>query len=615
MTRPKISRREFLRLSTIAAAGAVVVACTKPTEAPKTTPKPGEPTATPKAGETPAPAKWPRGEVPRNRTVIFMNGGGGGEFGNVGIQNGYATGFSHQQGHATHYEAMFYYAALADKTYSHLAESFEYNADATELTIHVRKGIEWSDGKPFTAKDIAFTFNQMIAKSPDLRDSARVKTLTKEVVAPDDYTVKFILTAPNWRYHDTECTARFDRGPYIVPEHIYKDVQGDWREFKFNKDENPDWPVVTGAWKISVDEITHRYFDLRDDWWAVKTGFMAKPQVERFIDIPFTDDTKAAQLVINNEIDYCLDLRPRTIESILTQAPHTISHTFKDKPYGYVDWWPISAFFNCQEPPYNDVRFRWAIAYCVDQQQLVDVGWDGAGKVTAHPFPEYPGLMKYVNASKAVFDKHNALEVNLEKSAQLMTEMGFTKDSEGFWVDKEGKRPDTDIWAGVPLFGDIAPVLAEQLRKGGFFSTHVTPPDVWTGKGDGRARIHLFGHGGSVKEPFTTLDMYHIREVKPTGQDCGPNRARWSTEEYSALVDELSKTSPEANEAKCIELFGKAMEIWLREMPEVPLVQWFHRIPQNTTYWDNWPTKDNPYNSALWHLTAPITLWFLKAKQ
>ena len=63
-----------------------------------------------------------------------------------------------------------------------------------------------------------------------------------------------------------------------------------------------------------------------------------------------------------------------------------------------------------------------------------------------------------------------------------------------------------------------------------------------------------------------------------------------------------------------IDLFRQAMSIWLEELPEVPLVQWFHRIPQNTTYWDNWPTQDNPYNSALWHLTMPITLWFLKAK-
>ena len=159
-----------------------------------------------------------------------------------------------------------------------------------------------------------------------------------------------------------------------------KDVEGDWREFRFNSEENPDWPVVTAAYKISEDTPTHRHFDLRDDWWAIKTGFMEKPDVERVINIGFTDDTKAAQLFINNEIDHCLDLRPRTIKSIVEQAPHALTFTGRDKPYGYVDWWPISMYFNTLEEPYGDKRVRWAIALTVDQQQLVDVGWDGAGK-------------------------------------------------------------------------------------------------------------------------------------------------------------------------------------------------------------------------------------------
>jgi len=610
----KISRRDFLRLSTVAAAGALAAACAKTAE-PTAAPKEAEPTkppakAEPTATSAPAEAKWPRGDVPRNRTLIRMNGPS--EFTNVGIENGYATGFSHQQSHASQLEAMFYYAALADKTYPHLAERWEYNDDATELTIYLRKGVEWSDGTPFMAKDIAFTYNALIERAPDLRDSSRIKKLTSKVEALDDYTVKFYLAEPNFRYHFTECTYRFDRGTYIVPEHVFKNVEGDWREFRFGAAENPDWPVVTGAYKIAEDTPTHRHFDLRDDWWAVKTGFMEKPQVERVINIGFSDDTKAAQLIINNEIDHCLDLRPRTIKSILDQAPHVITFSGRDKPYGYVDWWPISMYFNTLEWPYQDAKVRWAIAYAVDQQQLVDVGWDGAGKASAIPFPEYPGLMKYIDSISDILEEYNPLEVNLEKSADLMKEAGFEKDAEGFWV-KDGKRPDTDIWAGVPLFGDIAPVTAEQLRKAGFDSKHVTPPDVWDGKSDGRAMLHFFGHGGSVKDPFTTLDMYHIREQKPTGENCGPNRPRWGNEEYSEIVDELSMTPPD--DPKTFDLFRKAMEIWYRELPEVPLVQWFHRIPQNTTYWDNWPTQENPYNSALWHLTMPITLWFLKAKQ
>ena len=615
----KLTRREFLRLSTVAAAGVLAAACAK-TEAPTATPQPEAkeeaPTATPapKAEEptaTPAEAAmpWPREDVPRSSTLIRMFT----TLPNVGIVGMYAGG-NHQASGAAEQEAMFYYEALSDKMYSHLAESYEYNDDATELTINLRKGVEWSDGTPFTAKDIAFTYNTLIERSGDYRDSARIATLTEKVEAVDDYTVLFYLNEPNFRYHFTECTFRFDRGSYIVPEHIFKDVE-DWREFGFY-DPEQGWPVVTAAWQTTIFETQQsKTLDLRYDWWAAKTGFMDEPDVKRIIHLPFTEETVAAEMIINNEIDHCLDLRPRTIESILAQASdHIITFTYDEKPYGYVDWWPISMYFNTLEAPYDDPRVRWAIAYAIDQQQLVEVGWAGAGQTSDGPFPYYPGLMKYIDTIKDIMEEYNPLEVDLDKSADLMIEAGFEKDSEGFWV-KDGKRPDTDIWAGVPLFGDIAPVTAEQLRKAGFDAKHVTPPDVWAGKSDGRAMLHFFGHGGSVRDPFTTLDMYNIREQKPTGEDCGPNRPRWGNEEYSEIVDELSMTSPEQDEAKAMDLFRRAMEIWYKEMPEVPLVQWFHRIPQNTTYWDNWPTRDNPYNSALWHLTMPITLWNLKAKQ
>ncbi|MFO7697037.1 MAG: ABC transporter substrate-binding protein [Anaerolineae bacterium] len=495
----KITRRDFLRLSTVAAAGVLAAACAK-TAAPTATPEPkvAATTATPapKAAEpTPVPAAvWPRGEVPRNRTLVRMFTGIEGDVG-----KGHCYIMTHQSSMASMYEPMFFYAALNDKAYNHLAESYEYNADATELTVYLRKGIEWSDGSPFTATDIAFTYNSLIKFAPDLRDSARIATLLNEAVAVDDHTVKFMLKKPNFRFHFTECTYRFDRGTYIMPEKVFKDVP-DWREFMFHRDQNPDWPLVTGCYKLSDDTVTHRHYDRRDDWWAYKTGFFsALPEPERIVHIPAADDTVMAQMVINNEVDETLDVRPRTMESILIRAPQVTSFSGREKPYGYVDWWPISMYFNTLEEPYTDPRVRWAMAYAVDQEQLVEVGFIGAGKSTAHFYPDYPGLLRYMDSISDILAEYNPLEVNLDKSADLMRQAGFEKDAEGFWV-KDGKRPDANIWAGVPLFGDIAPITAEQLRKAGFDANHVTPPDVWAGKNDGRCRqsgaADAQGHGG-----------------------------------------------------------------------------------------------------------------------
>ena len=252
------------------------------------------------------------------------------------------------------------------------------------------------------------------------------------------------------------------------------------------------------------------------------------------------------------------------------------------------------------------------MAYAVDQQQMIDVGWEGGGEPLTIPYPRYKPLEPYFVAAEEFLKIHDPTEHNLAKVAELMEDAGFTKDAEGFWIDADGNRPNADIYADAGLFGGLAPIVAEQMRKGGFDAKHVSPPDVWTAKNNGTALLHFFGHGGSIADPFTTLDMYHSRHVKPTGEGCGPNRARWGNPDFDAAVEEMDRTP--MNDPRLVDQFKRAISVWLDELPEVPLTQFYHRIAMNTTYWENWPTADNAYiNGAPWHLTFPLVLWNLKA--
>ncbi len=336
-----ISRREFLRISGAVVAGTVLTACQQATPAvapvenkpaePAAQPtattaaaapvenKPAEtkPTDVPKAAEPTHPTTWPIGDVPRNRTLVYSYGAVP-----AGNHGAYPSAYNHQIGNALLYEPGAFYAAHADKTYMWLAESYKYNEDASECTITFRKGIKWSDGTPFTAKDVAWSM-ETLKRVDGLNRAGTYKAELEKAEAVDDVTLKVTLKQPDWRFFFKSLTFRFDLGDdtAIQPSHIYGQMKDEELSQAMFFDVAKGWPVSTGPYGVgeSNDQVTN--FDLRPTWWAVETGFVAEyPDIWRFRVQPFTNDTLAAQQLINNEIDQSLDLRPLVVTSLLAQA-------------------------------------------------------------------------------------------------------------------------------------------------------------------------------------------------------------------------------------------------------------------------------------------------------
>jgi peptide/nickel transport system substrate-binding protein len=547
--------------------------------------------------------------VPRERTLVWAKGGKAGAWNNSGICNPYAVGFSHQRANNAWLEGLEYYSVLSNEYIPWLATGHEYNADYTELTIHIREGVEWSDGVPFTAEDVAFTLNMLKQYAPKLRNSGVVAAVVKDAVAVDPLTLKITFNVPQPRFYFVYLTYKFDSGIYIVPEHIFKDVE-DVTTFTFF-DPEKGWPVVTGPYQILVSTPTQVIADRRDDWWGAKTGFMDLPEVERIVLIPETDTSMLAQLSIQNQLDTMVDLHPREILAVLDANPAVITHT-PNPPYGYVSYWEVNLGWACSQPPLNNPDIRWAISDAIDREGLIQVAYDGAGIASYLPFPDYPALQPYFDGISDLLEKY-PITYDLEKSAALMEKNGYVKDKEGFW-SLNGERLHIDFNYNLTLFGDIAPILMEQLRMAGFEVDAGNPANGNAAYSEGWPNVMwLDGVAGTTGDsPYSTLNGYNARELVPPGEVTWANNWRWGPEDYSAIVDEMGTLT--ANDPKEMELFRQAMEIWLREMPSPPIIQWIHRIPMNTTYWTNWPTEDNPYiEGAMWYITAPLMLHNLKA--
>lgn len=599
MKENRVNRREFLRLTGVATAGVVIAACGG---APAPAPEGG---AAPAAEATAAPAaeSGAVADVPREKSLILMFGGDGTQFVDVELGNPYATGASHQMGSAALWEPLVFHSAFANENIPWLATGHEYNEDFTELVINLRDGVEWSDGTPFTANDVVFTLNMLIANAPLLTRSQAVKAAVAEAIAVDDKTVQIKFNGPRPRFMFDQLTSKFDTGLYWVPEHIFKDVE-DVAAFK-GFDAAQGLPLATGPYTITQWSPTQKFIDRRADWWAVKTGFAEKmPAVERILVIPYAGDTLMTQRIVNNEVDSTLDLRAGTIGQTVAQNPAIITHTGTELPLGYMDWWPTSMWFNHEDGPFTSKEVRWAVSYSIDRQQMLDVALQGSGILTQLPFPQYPAMQPYFDAAADLLAKYPTNEFNLEKAAALMEGQGYTKDGEGFWV-KDGQRIPTTV-SGWQVFVDIGPIIVEQLRKAGFEAEFITPPDNGTRISDGTQKIWLNGHGGSINDPFTTMDFYTSKYWAEIGQPTAQS-SRFKNPEYDAILEQMAQTP--AEDPGYMDLYLKAMEIWLDNLVDAPIQQWLHRIPMNTTYWKNWPTAENAYvNGAFWHLTFPLIL-------
>ncbi len=554
------------------------------------------------------------GSIPRNRTFIMDCSSEQDCSGQIKDYNAFnpfiLTGIT-DTGANFLYEPLYFYNAYAeggDNIIPWIATGHEYNEDYTAVTVHIRHGVEWSDGQPWTAHDLVFTINMLKAHAPSLGFSTDMKTWVKSAVASDDYTAEIALTAANPRFIFSYFTNNFDNGIPVMPKHIW---EGQDPESFNNFDLAKGWPVVTGPYKIAISVPEQRVWDRRDDWWAAKIGFKDLPKVERIIFLPYMEGTKRVQNIISNTIDTSLDLRPPNIQSALDANPNVSTWTGKDLPQGYLDWWPICLGFNNLEPPFNDPEMRRAVNYAIDRDQLVEIGWQGAGSIAHLPLPDFPPIREYTDEIQDLIDKYEVGVHDLSKSAAIMQRKGWKKDSEGFW-SKDGERLSIviDIYS---IFNDFSPILVAQLEKAGFDADFRMTPDAFTRMAQGTARAFLMGNGGSVRDPYFTLRLYHSRFVQPTGTHA-ERFWRWSNPEYDAIVDKMGETSP--NDPELHKLFRQAMEIWLSELPSIPILQWYHRIPHNETYWKNWPTAQNPYiNSAYWHNTWLLVLLGLEPAQ
>ena len=528
-------------------------------------------------------------DVPRNRTLISQGWDYYNAVPSIDNFNPYAGVLLHQRNslHYTVNEALFYTNHFTNELIPWIGESYAYNDDFTAITVKLRDGVTWSDGKPLTADDVAFTFDMLKAAAPDLLFSSAIAEWVASAEAVDPLTVQITLTKPGPRWAaDFLATGQSTRF-VIVPKHIW---EGQDPKVFTNFDLANGLPVGTGPFKLVKSDASSLIYDLRDSWWAVDAGLAdALPQVQRVIYVPATAEAMP-QLYATSQIDIGRNIQPGVFEAARAQNPNLTAWNAQGPVWGAPNGCAVAVRFNTQKAPFSDVALRQAINAAIDRDQIVNLAYEGSVVKATMAFSSYAGMQPYVSAVQdllAPLDEHSA-----EKVAEILTAGGYTKGADGKWANADGSPLQIEVQ--VAQADPVGPVLGEQLNAAGFDAlVNVVQAGAQSeALTAGNFELSVFPHCGSLYDPWQTLEHFHSKYAAAEGQASVNLRAptRYANPELDALLDAMQARQPSPDDAEYVDLVKQATAIVARDLFEEIQTQ-----PFNTTYWTGFPSSSNAY--------------------
>jgi peptide/nickel transport system substrate-binding protein len=491
--------------------------------------------------------------------------------------------------HQVAYEYFFYNNLQTGEFIPWLAESFEYNDDASSLTVKLRDGVTWNDGEPFTADDVVFTYDIM-RENPSMSWAVEASNAVASVEKVDDLTVTFNLTSPNPRFHlnrEAFPAVGIWGGITILPKHIWENE--DPLTFKNNP------PVTTGPYRLKEATQSSVVWERRDDWWATDVlGVTPGPREVQFLYLGA--ESNVAQALVNNELDTPnIGILSAGSFQEVARRNENVRAWQTEPPFSWADPCPRVMMVQNATPPLDKPEVRWALSSLIDRQAVVDLAYEGTTTPAWGIWPEYDANLPYFEAIGDLREQYPVDRYDPDKAAELLAEAGVSPGDLSLRYLVDGNSNEEM---------KVATVIADQLRAAGIEVETQTlsgsAVDDAIRRGDYDLKVHSFCPGYIVEN----LDLFHSKNYVPLGE-MAPwyerNSFRYKNPELDAVIDKMYQVPPD-DTAALTALFEDAMEIWLPDLPVIPIVQAPALVPFNSTYWTGWPTAEDPWN-------MPVSWW------
>ncbi|HKI51027.1 MAG TPA: peptide-binding protein [Geothermobacteraceae bacterium] len=287
-----------------------------------------------------------------------------------------------------------------------LAKLWDISEDGRTITFHLREGVTWHDGQPFTSADVLFTYQLYIDPKTPTSYAESYRQVTS-ASAPDPLT--FVV-----KYDKPYAPALASWGVSILPKHLLEGMEV--TKSPLSRQPIGTGPYVFKEW-IAGEKIV---LEANPDYYE------GRPYIKRVVYRVIPDQSTQFLELQSGGLDY-MGLTPIQF-STQTDTPAFKRHFNK---YRYLSFSYTYLGYNLERPLFQDRRVRQALTHALNKQEIIDGVLLGLGQPATGPYK--PDTWVYnPNIKRYPYDP--------ERARQLLAEAGWS-DSDGDGIlDKDGRK-------------------------------------------------------------------------------------------------------------------------------------------------------------------------------
>ncbi len=456
------------------------------------------------------------------------------------------------------YQPLFFFNPNNSQIEPILGKTFHWSQNDTVLTVDLRHGVRWSNGKPFNASDVVFTFNYL-KKYPEL-DTTGVWSFLSSVKQAGQYSVVF-----TFKKAEVPMDWYVLGQTQIIPQFIWSSITDPTKTLNLK-------PVGTGPYVVHSFNPEEYTLSANPLYWG------GKPAVAQ-LDFPaYSSNTSIAGALAEGKIDWASIFIPNINRTYVKHDPQTNHYWFAPSSM-------LMLYTNLKNSLLAQLPVRKAISLALNRKKLNAADYNAAP--AANPYDLLlPAQRNWLPASLA---SHATLPYNPTQAQAILKQAGFKKNTAGIFVSPSG-HPLSFTLQVVSSYSEwvaMASTISTELRRVGI-------------------KVTVQGESDSLY--VSNVLSRHNYEMALSWTDNGPtpfysyyamlypnrvtNNENWSNSRTTHWLNVYLQTSQSKVQHQAIAAIAS---IVASKMPSIPLVEtptWFEYTTKNFT---GWPSAANPY--------------------